>query len=74
MSWVIFDTRENGTMNRWMACALLVGGFTLFLAGCGTRELGPANPEDTPQVDEAEIQKNIEQSMPEQYRQQYRKP
>lgn len=66
-------------MNRWMrrnrriGFGLVVCGSTLFLAGCGTRELGPANPDETPKVDESEIQQNIERSMPEKYRKQYQK-
>jgi apolipoprotein N-acyltransferase len=66
-------------MSRWIGgsrrtgCCLLVSGFLLFMTGCGTRELGPANPDDTPKVNEAEIQENIERSMPEQYRQQYKR-
>ena len=58
-------------MNRWHILIAIAGLTILPAMGCGVRELGPANPEDTPKVEEEDIQKQIQQSMPEEYRKQY---
>lgn len=58
-------------MSHWRTWLLLACLIALPALGCGTKELGPANPDETPKVDEAEIQATIERGMPAEYRQKY---
>lgn len=60
-------------MSCWKNLLLLACLFALPALGCGSTELGPANPDETPKVDESEIQATIERGMPEEYRQKYQK-
>lgn len=58
-------------MKRWlMAFAVLA---CLVTPGCGQKDQGPANPDDTPTVDEADVQKAIDSSYPPEMMKQYGK-
>jgi len=49
-------------MRMIMAQAVLL--LAMSLAGCGSGELGPAKPEDTPVVNQEEVRESIMKSMP----------
>ena len=49
-------------MKRWLTTFAILS--CLIASGCGGAEQGPADPTDTPTVDEADVQKAISESMP----------
>ena len=56
-------------MKRLLASVTLL--FSLSLTGCGGGDQGPADPTDTPQISEEEIQRSMMKGMPEEQRKKY---
>lgn len=52
------EIQKAATMKKllWSSAMLIL---TLPIVGCGDGELGPANPEDIPAVDPAEVQEQL---------------
>jgi hypothetical protein len=55
-------------MKRLSSLLLLL---TLFVAGCGGGDVGPASPDATPKVSEEEVKQKITQGMPENAKKMY---
>ncbi|MDP6466725.1 MAG: hypothetical protein QF918_03250 [Pirellulaceae bacterium] len=49
-------------MKRWLTTLAILS--CLVASGCGGGDQGPADPSTTPTVDDADVQKTIESSMP----------
>lgn len=58
-------------MKRWFATFAILS--LLFASGCGGGDQGPADPSETPEVSEEDVQKAIESSMPADMMKQYGK-
>ena len=59
-------------MKRWLVNVALL--LSLSLAGCGAKELGPADPNSTPKLDTPEAQEAMNRAMnaaPEEARKKY---
>jgi len=63
---------EELNMRRWIGFAFVLSLLLSPVIGCGGGE-GPADPDDTPEVSEDDIKKELEDTTPEQYKNHYQR-
>lgn len=59
-------------MVRWIGSMFVSVLLLMPIIGCGSGELGPADPDETPQVSDEDVQNELEQTTPEQYKNHYK--